>query len=252
MRKDQDVNESLTLYACSTHYLFLEFLFLARPFFSIFVLSLIHGMRPHACQLGRDAMVSPLPVAPPHGFVDASSATQVVESTRWQGHPGPMEPVRVSEQSQEVGRTSNSPKARSDAGWQMNLPPLRRHWKLNVVCCLFWWHACATTLVDAGTPRRQWRRWRRLGVSHSTCMGPRERVALQFSCMGPRPTCVVDAYGCATSTAGRVVMRLGGAVRELVRSIAQDTSTGWNCERGATGSDRLHCYRSPATICDVG
>ena len=67
--------------------------------FPILVSSLIHGMHSHAFQLGSEAMVSPLPVAPACGFVVASSKAQACESVRKQRHRDSTEPVRVQKGS---------------------------------------------------------------------------------------------------------------------------------------------------------
>ena len=97
-------------------------LILAMLFLPAIVSYMLQCLRTHALQLGSEAMVSPLPAAPPRSVEVASSAAFAAESPRWPSHRA-AESVSKLEGAQEAGWLNGASRTTSDAGWRMTLPP---------------------------------------------------------------------------------------------------------------------------------
>ena len=70
---------------------------------------MLQCLRTHALQLGSEAMVSPLPAAPPRSVEVASSAAFAAESPRWPSHRA-AESVSKLEGAQEAGWLNGAPR----------------------------------------------------------------------------------------------------------------------------------------------
>ena len=100
---------------------------------SLFVF-LSHEVHPHGFQLGSEATVAPQPVAPPSGFAIAVPWVKALG-----GLPSPsdlglgIQLVHAYLGGLETCKSKEQSSTRSDAGWQMGMPPFQGAWRLNLV-----------------------------------------------------------------------------------------------------------------------
>ena len=188
------------------------------------LLFLSHEVHPHAFQLGSEAMAASQPVAPPGGFVAAVPLVKALGSP-----PSPsdlglgIKCVHVSSGGLETGKSKDHPSTHSDAGWQMSTPPLQRAWRLNTLGLI---HLAGSMCAPI------WHMMPRLGGSGSGGGDFTYRIPPAWAPENEQNYCfrawaqdlrlwlmLADLHPAQQVAA--FVVRLGGAAREVVRSIIQ-------------------------------
>ena len=157
-------------------------------------------------------------------------------------HREPMVSVHASEGSLEAGVPSSPPKARSDAGWQMSVRPLSRHYKLNVA---------PFRILSGSTRSPLWMMWPRLGGSGGGGGDFAYRIpparAPEDEQRGSSRAWAHDLQVRLLLTdlqpaqqAAAVVTRLGGAACVGAEHRPSRNTDRWSLGRSAVGSDHLH------------
>jgi hypothetical protein len=173
----------------------------------------------HAFQLGSEAMVPPWPVVLPRGFDAAGSVIPVTERVI-----GAEQRTTPTNGDQEAGKLNGLPSS-SVAGRPKSIPPLARYWKLNVLGLLLLLGSMCSPL---------WMMMPRIGggggggggdftyrIPPAWAPENEQHYSFRARCQDiPLWLMLTDLQ--PAQQAAAIVMRLGGAARELVRSITSD------------------------------